>query len=80
MAPSVKIKCPTLAQVMVSQSEFEPRVGLCADSLEPEPASESGSGSVCLSLSLSVSLSKINIKKIFLKWTVYVSVVFIRYQ
>ena len=51
--------------------EFEPRVGLCADSSEP--------GSLlrilCLPLSvpplltycLSLSLSKINIKKIFLK-------------
>ena len=30
------VKCPTLAQVMVSWVRgFEPRVGLCADSSEP---------------------------------------------
>ena len=53
MAQSVK--CPTSAQVMITPCvKFEPRVGLCADSLEPALDS------------LSLSLSKINkmLKKI----------------
>ena len=28
-------KCPTSAQVMISVREFEPHIGLCADSLGP---------------------------------------------
>ena len=46
--------------------EFEPRVGLCADGLEPASDSVSPpSAPPLLTLSLSLSLSKINIKKMF---------------
>ena len=59
-------KCLTLAQVMhdltfLAVHEFEPHMGLCADSMEPalDPLSPSLSAPPWLSLSLSLSLSKI---------------------
>ena len=64
MAQSVKR--PTSAQVMILQSrEFEPRVGLCADSLDLASDSVSPSLSAPPPLALGLSLSKINIKKNF---------------
>ena len=61
------VKRPTLAQVMISQvHEFEPHVGLCADSSEPEAYFR-----FCVSLSLlpspalslSLSLKNKHLKK-----------------
>ena len=61
MAQSVK--CLTSAQVMISGHEFEPRIGLCADSSEPGACfTFCVSLSLCPSpahaLSLSLSLSQ----------------------
>ena len=56
MAQSVKH--PTLGLSSghdLTDHEFEPRVGLCTDSMEP--AWDSASPSLCLPLSLSLSLS-----------------------
>ena len=70
------IKCPTSAQVIISQLMSLSRASgsvLTAQSLEPASDSVSPSLSapllltLCLSLSLSLSLSKINkLKKIFM--------------
>ena len=54
--------------------EFEPHMGLCADSSEPAWDSLSPSLSAPPPLTLSISLSKINkLKKIFLKMYTIIS-------
>ena len=59
------VKRLNLAQVMISVFEFEPRVGLCADSSEPGACF--GFCLLSLPLPLVLCLSKINKqKKIFL--------------
>ena len=61
MAESVKCRLLILAQAIISWlAEFEPCIGLCADSMEPawDSLSPSLSSPPLLSLSLSLKINK----------------------